>query len=105
MGDCPKDVVVPVIFVPGIMGSPLQNNSGEIVWSPDSKILSGRNYVWNSGSVVGPDLFRIRERANVTDAATKRKNLLIGGSTFEKDHLKPLEYAKHKKISDTSAGF
>ncbi|WP_066701426.1 esterase/lipase family protein [Celeribacter ethanolicus] len=105
MSSCPKDVVVPVIFIPGIMGSPLQTAKGEIVWAPDDKILMGKKYIWNSGSVIGPDLFRLRERENVSDAAQQRKKLLIGGNAFDKDYLKPVEYAAHDDLVAVSSDF
>ena len=31
---CPKPVALPIVFVPGIMGSRLKNGNGDTVWSP-----------------------------------------------------------------------
>lgn len=88
---CPADVIVPVILLPGIMGSRLKSGN-QIVWDPDSKGLMIRHYALNAGSVPGPDLFRTRERSNVRAAAAKRKALLVG-NRFDKNFLKPVEFA------------
>ena len=37
--------VLPIIFIPGIMGSRLKNNAGEKVWDPDKKVFM----LWNYG--------------------------------------------------------
>lgn len=106
MGNCPKDVVVPVIFLPGIMGSRLQKKTSKtVVWDPDNTSFMVREYGLNAGSVVGPDLFRLRENANVRSAATKRKAMLIGGATFNKDYLEPMEFSEHDDISNVSTGY
>lgn len=31
---CPRHVILPIIFIPGIMGSRLRNMVGEVVWQP-----------------------------------------------------------------------
>lgn len=96
---CPSDVIVPVILLPGIMGSRLKSGN-QVVWDPDSKGLMLRLYAMNSGSVVGPDAFRIRERRNVRAAAARRKALLVG-SRFDKNFLKPIEFAKVEGLTPT----
>jgi pimeloyl-ACP methyl ester carboxylesterase len=60
--------VIPIIFVPGIMGSRLQNSTGKKVWDPDDNSFMLRNY----------------GKYNVT--AGKRKALLIGDQ-FEPKYL------------------
>lgn len=90
MGDCPEDVIVPVILLPGIMGSRLEH-SGSTVWDPDDSMLMVRLYGANAGTVVGPDLFRMRESSKVRAAAAVRKRLLVG-SRFSKSFLNPVEF-------------
>ncbi len=99
MGDCPEDVIVPVILLPGIMGSRL-SQAGRVVWDPDDKMMMARLYGLNGGVVIGPDLFRMRERSAVTAAAALRKRLLIGES-FNKDFLKPVEFQSVEGLSQT----
>ena len=96
MGDCPEDVIVPVILLPGIMGSRLKNSLNQTVWDPDSKSLMLGLYGTFSGGVVGPDLFRIRESHNVRLAASVRKAVLIGDK-FDKTYLSPIE---NKTVKD-----
>lgn len=99
---CPKDVIVPIIFIPGIMGSRLhkKNSPGEVIWDPDDTKFMLIQYGLNAGTVVGPDLFRIRERINVRQAAASRKEMLIGGATFNKDYLEPITFQSSKTKSD-----
>lgn len=98
MGDCPSDVIVPIIFLPGIMGSRLKNKGEKIVWDPDDTSVM-KIYATNSGSVPGPDLFRFREKRNTRKAATRRKQLLIGPQgIFNKDYLKPIEFEETKNV-------
>lgn len=102
---CPKDVVVPVIFLPGIMGSRLQNASSDKVWDPDDALFMAITYAANSGTVYSLDPFRTKEEDNVRSAAALRKQLLIGGSQFNKSFLKPMEFSPHDAISSVSVGF
>ena len=97
---CPTDVIVPVVFLPGIMGSRLKSASGT-VWDPDSKAFMLWNYGRNAGSVAGRDVFGIRERRNVRAAAARRKQMLIGGAAFRKNYLTPIEFAKIKGLTQT----
>jgi len=61
--------VIPVIFVPGVMGSRLKNEQGEKAWDPDDKSFMLFDYgLWE-----------------VNAAAKKEK--LIGGSTYNPDFL------------------
>lgn len=99
MGDCPEDVIVPVILLPGIMGSRLEQG-GTTVWDPDDAMLMLRLYGANAGTVVGPDMFRMRESSNVRSAAATRKRLLVG-SRFSKSYLNPIEFAPEKDLSST----
>lgn len=87
---CPANVIVPVILLPGIMGSRLTSSAG-VVWDPDDSFGMLRQYGTNGGVVAGPDLFRIRETANVREAAAARKARLIGTS-FNKNFLRPIEF-------------
>ena len=100
MGDCPEDVVVPVILLPGIIGSRLQSESDGIVWGPDNTRLMLNLYGRNAGTVVGPDAFRIRERRVVRAAVRRRKELLVG-STFSRSYLTPVEYAEVEGLTST----
>lgn len=89
---CPSDVIVPVILLPGIMGSRLQSGN-RTVWDPDNSMLMLQLYGANAGTVPGPDPFRTRERRNVREAAATRKALLVG-NRFNKNFLKPIEFAQ-----------
>lgn len=60
--------IIPIIFVPGIMGSRMKNKEGKIVWNPDDKWFMVKSYGLR----------------NVT--AQKRKELIIGAA-FDKDFL------------------
>ena len=42
---CYRDVVVPVIFIPGIMGSRLRNGDGDVVWQPG---IESWEQTWNT---------------------------------------------------------
>lgn len=67
---------IPIVFVPGIMGSRLKKG-GEKVWDPDAKLFM----LWNYGLV--------------TVTAAKKKQLLVGDD-FDPATLTPLEDdAKH----------
>jgi len=71
--------VIPIIFVPGIMGSRLKNNDGKMAWDPDDSGFMLKNY----------------GKYNVT--AGMRKNLLIG-KQFESEYLQASnDDAKHNK--------
>ena len=74
--------VLPIIFIPGIMGSRLKNK-GEKVWDPDSKWFMLTNY------------FRIKS------AAKHKKNVLVG-KQFNPDHLQVLDddAIQTKRIAD-----
>lgn len=45
VASCPVPVALPVIFVPGIMGSRLRNKNGELVWLPESMAMQ----LWDKG--------------------------------------------------------
>lgn len=73
---------IPIIFVPGIMGSRLKLATGEKVWDPDAKFWMLRNYgmIW-------------------VDAADK-KEALIGSEEFDPDRMVPLlDDADHNESS------
>ena len=72
--------LIPVVFVPGIMGSRLEattddDDEGITRWDPDDKLFMGRKFL----SIVGPN------------SAAKRK-LLIGSKDHEfgSEYLRPL---------------
>ncbi|MCY1020943.1 esterase/lipase family protein [Pyxidicoccus sp. MSG2] len=67
-----KTEAIPIIFVPGIMGTRLKNESGEKVWDPDAKGFM----LWNYGLVT-------------TGPAGKKKMLV--GSQFKETFLEPYE--------------
>jgi len=60
--------VIPVVFAPGIMATPLKNKKGDKVWDPDD--------AW----------FMLKSYGLLTVTAKKRKDLLIGPA-FDKDYL------------------
>lgn len=71
---CTQDIVAPIIFIPGIMGSRLRRTSdGEVVWNPG---IDGWEQLGNTA-----DLF--------TRGAGRKRNRLVGdsGSYFDKDFL------------------
>ncbi len=63
--------VIPIIFVPGIMGSRLRRRGSSRVWDPDDKGFMFANY------------------GSLSATAAKRKNLLIG-ATFSDQYLEPI---------------
>jgi hypothetical protein len=72
--------VIPIIFVPGIMGSRLRDRRGRKVWDPDSKIFMLRTFgvFWQN--------------------ANSRKKKLVG-SAFEPEYLTVIEDdASHNKF-------
>lgn len=75
--------IIPVIFVPGIMGSRLKNQKGSKVWDPDDA------------------LFMVDRYGKLSATAQKRKALVIG-EHFDMDYLSVFEDdAKHnKKFAD-----
>jgi len=81
--------VLPIIFVPGIMGSRLRNQKGDRVWDPDDPKFMLRNYglLWA--------------------ATAKSRKKLVVGKEFDNDFLKILDDDyKHNKVfadnTDTS---
>ncbi|WP_133125849.1 hypothetical protein [Thalassospira marina] len=111
MTGCPKDVVVPVVLIPGIMGSRLQETEGhDVIWDPDDK----KFMLFTYGALGGVNPSRMDlagfidhaiEDKIVRLSAAERKQLLIGGTSFNKDYLEPMEYSKNENISDVSSGF
>lgn len=67
-----KRETIPIIFVPGIMGTRLKNNRGEKVWDPDAKF------------------FMLRKYGLLWDTAAKKKKLVVG-DTFNEDFLAPYD--------------
>ena len=63
---------VPIIFVPGIMGTRLKNQHNDKVWDPDAPMWM----LWNFGLVT-------------TTAADKKKMLI--GDQFDADFVQPYE--------------
>ncbi len=111
MVGCPKDVVVPVVLIPGIMGSRLQTKEEhEVLWDPDDKKFMLFTYGALGG--VNPNqmnltgfIDRAIENEIVRFSAAERKQLLIGGTSFNKDYLEPMEYSNHENIFEASDGF
>lgn len=63
---CPEPCAMPIVFVPGIMGSRLRRRGGPLVWDPDNSI-DWNPFAESQGSLA----------ANATSgAATKRRNLV-----------------------------
>jgi pimeloyl-ACP methyl ester carboxylesterase len=74
-----KRETVPIIFVPGIMGTRMKNSAGEKVWDPDDAFFMLRKYGLVS-----------------TDAADKKAALI--GKKFSEDFLEPyLDDAEHNE--------
>ena len=72
--------ILPIIFVPGIMGSRLKNRAGKSVWDPDKKEFM----LWKYG------MFWI--------SAKKRKNFVIG-EKFNPDYLEVFnDDPEHNKV-------
>jgi len=65
--------IIPIIFVPGIMGSRLKNESGKIAWDPDS------------------DWFMLTRYGLLNSTAKKKKLRLVGPNGFKSDYLKVIE--------------
>lgn len=64
--------IVPIIFVPGIMGSRLRNRDGKLVWDPDNALFMVDRY----------------GKFNVT---AKQRKALVVSARFDKDHLSVIE--------------
>lgn len=80
-----KPEYIPIIFVPGIMGTRLKNKKNEKVWDPDAKVWM----LWNFGLVT-------------TTAADKKKMLI--GDQYEEDDLKPYtDDAEHNEDYELSS--
>ena len=62
--------VIPIIFIPGIMGTRLANGEGEIVWDPDKFWKFVKNYVLP------------------TEDPADRRNLLIGKGQYDANYLR-----------------
>lgn len=61
--------IIPIIFVPGIMGSRLKNKSGQVVWDPDREIMC-----------------MLRKYGGFWNTPAQRKRMLIG-ETFQPEYL------------------
>lgn len=59
VASCPEPVALPVIFIPGIMGSRLKNGKGKTVWDPTASKMAGLGLAAAS--------------------ARKKRDLLVGG--------------------------
>lgn len=77
--------IVPIIFVPGIMGSRLRDNNGKKVWDPDSKI------------------FMLGKFGAFWQSAKKRKDKLVGNA-FQSEYLSVIEddRSHNKKFANRS---
>ena len=79
---CPKKIIVPIILMPGIMGSRLKRKRGDgaRVWDPDDRAFTVGRYIYGHSSPGGAQR-----------AAAARKALLVGGPTFQgNDHLEAI---------------
>ena len=76
--------VLPIIFIPGIMGSRLKNTGGKVVWDPDDKWFMFKTY-------------GVRKAT-----AEFKKSMLIGEGEFNPDHLQVLDddAIQTKRIAD-----
>ncbi|MEL6599510.1 MAG: hypothetical protein AAGK98_06025 [Pseudomonadota bacterium] len=88
---CPVPLVLPIVFVPGIMGSRLQNRDGETVWNPGvGQALSWSRPVRNTGvgwtDTLIPLPYPTAEFGPMSPA--ERKARLVG-PTFSPDFLSP----------------
>ena len=76
--------VLPIIFIPGIMGSRLKNNEGDMIWDPDNNWFMLKNYglLWMA-------------------TAKSRKELVIG-KQFSPEYLEILQddAIQTKRIAD-----
>lgn len=86
MTGCPKDIVVPFILMPGIMGTRLQTQDGRKIWDPDDIFYSLRMAFWSP---------------------RQRKREFIGGETHTPGYLIPITKPKKKlggSIYDSTYG-
>lgn len=73
MPDCPEDVTIPVILLPGIMGSRLrQTRGGDTAWDPDSNWFMDNRFLYNSGTGSRPWNSSVND-ARVAEAAAAGK--------------------------------
>ena len=71
--------IIPIFFVPGIMGSRLEDNSGNRVWDPDGKLFMANNY------------------GRIDRTAAYRKSKLIG-TPFDSGYLQvSIDDSEHNK--------
>lgn len=75
---CPEPCAMPIIFIPGIMGSRLRRRGGPLVWDPDNSV-DWNPFASSQGSLAANAM---------AGAATKRRNL-VGppGSGFSQTYL------------------
>ena len=71
--------VLPIIFIPGIMGSRLKNNEGDMIWDPDNNWFMLKNYglLWMA-------------------TAKSRKELVIG-KQFSPEYLESCKMTPYKQ--------
>lgn len=75
MNGCPKDLIVPFILLPGIMGTRLQTKQGRKIWDPDDSFHSVLMAFWSP---------------------QHRKREFIGGETHTPGYLVPIKKPKKK---------
>ncbi|MEL7184522.1 MAG: hypothetical protein AAGK57_12855, partial [Pseudomonadota bacterium] len=85
--DCPTDVVIPIVLIPGIMGSRLRQkaNPSQKAWDPDDKAFTVWRYGVNHDGTA---------TAMVLRAAWERKQLLVGQRRFashDPEYLEPID--------------
>ena len=70
---CPRHVILPIIFIPGIMGSRLRNGDGEVVWQPGQENWDAR---WNAIGLL-------------TSGGMGKRRMIVGEDTqyFNRDFL------------------
>lgn len=71
---CVQNIVAPVIFIPGIMGSRLKNAKGRIIWNPGA---DGWEQIGNAAGLA-------------SSFAADKRSLLVGGpgEYFDRTRLK-----------------
>lgn len=78
VAECPEPCALPIVFVPGIMGSRLRRRGGPLVWDPDNWI-DLNPFTQSQGSLA----------ANATSGAAAKRRSLVGppGRGFSNNYL------------------
>lgn len=90
MGDCPTKVTIPIVLLPGIMGSRLFQRAGGKAWDPDDPLFTGGEYAWNAGT--SAPVYNRHDTAEIVRKAAARRKALLVGPKFTKNYVYVDEY-------------